>query len=281
MTKNQIEYWKYVEQRRANLAGEAEAARSNIARESETNRANLEKERETRRSNQANELLANLSYQESKRSNMAREAETSRSNQAKEEEAKRSNLANEELKRQANQINLLSTNEAIRANQERERLERDKLSESLRANKANEYLKAQQNAETKRSNIAHEELQGRSVDEQHRSNVARETELSKVDLWNQANRQVELEQSQFRNELALANAKVDAYVSGYNANTARINSNTNRANALLGVMTGVGNTVTKLIPNPTQLLKSLPTSTIGGINNVTKTNKSDKAKSRK
>lgn len=84
MTRNQIDYQKMVEEKRANQA-----------RERETNRANLAKEAEDLRSHQASERLTQDQNVETNRANLAREAETNRSNLAKELETNRSNLAKE------------------------------------------------------------------------------------------------------------------------------------------------------------------------------------------
>lgn len=84
MTVNQLTYLRYLEDKRANQAREAEAYRSNVAGEFETHRANVAREEFNLRS-----------LQEQERSNLAREAETERSNRTKERETHRSNLRNE------------------------------------------------------------------------------------------------------------------------------------------------------------------------------------------
>jgi hypothetical protein len=68
MTQNQINYWKFKEDQRHNLAQEShnerslnEQVRSNVAKESETRRSNLAHESETNRSNVAREMEANRS----------------------------------------------------------------------------------------------------------------------------------------------------------------------------------------------------------------------------
>lgn len=113
MTANQISYTRAQEERRHNLAVEAEthrsntagelismgtlqeSRRSNLARERETNRSNVARETETHRANLAIERLGVLNYSESVRANKAREAEAKRSNQAREAETYRSNLMQE------------------------------------------------------------------------------------------------------------------------------------------------------------------------------------------
>lgn len=129
MTRNQIEYQRNVELKRANLASEkqtqvrdSETARANKAREAENFRTNTANEQirqgtlaETARTNRANEQLKG--YQigvtdahnaamerlqasqnaELARSNLARELETNRANVARELEQERSNRANESL----------------------------------------------------------------------------------------------------------------------------------------------------------------------------------------
>lgn len=80
MTKNQIEYWKHVEESRHNKETEREAQRSNLAREQEQNRSNIEQEsiaRERNRiSRQANTINARYNDRyltETERSNLERE----------------------------------------------------------------------------------------------------------------------------------------------------------------------------------------------------------------
>lgn len=82
MTQNQINYQRSLEERRHNLAGEAETNRSNVRREELQSESNVE----------------------TRRSNLAREAETHRSNLARELETNRSNLANEEIGRERNKL---------------------------------------------------------------------------------------------------------------------------------------------------------------------------------
>lgn len=98
MTRNQLEYMRMQEDKRANLARETETKRSNMAVEgltawrdqntialrdrelAETARANLERESQGRQS-----LMINLGQlEETKRANLAREAETNRTNLAHE-----------------------------------------------------------------------------------------------------------------------------------------------------------------------------------------------------
>lgn len=98
MTQNQIAYQANLENKRANLAREAETHRSNIANEEENKRYHTASVAETNRANLAKE-------QETNRSNLAKEYETNRSNLANEmlkatqiAEVERSNRANEALK---------------------------------------------------------------------------------------------------------------------------------------------------------------------------------------
>lgn len=122
MTTMGLDYLKYQESQRSNLANEAETNRSNLARETETNRSNLAREAETHRANVAGE-------QETHRSNMAKEAETNRANTmqdtrewAKINESKRATDLKHEEAKMKNQT------------------EQDKLSETRRANEAKEEL---------------------------------------------------------------------------------------------------------------------------------------------
>lgn len=146
MTKNQIEYNKLLETKRANQASEraklseiAETGRHNLAGEQiqrasldETSRANRAREAwqsdtlaETMRSNQERESLARAQHSELQRSNRASEdirrqqnVETQRSNLARENETHRSNLAKETETQRAN---IAREQEEHRSNVERER----------------------------------------------------------------------------------------------------------------------------------------------------------------
>lgn len=98
MTRNQIEYAKLLESRRAAQAQESLTQ----ARDEETARSHRAGEaissgtlKESNRHNLAAESLEANRIAETTRSNRAKEQETSRSNKAKEAEARRSNLARE------------------------------------------------------------------------------------------------------------------------------------------------------------------------------------------
>lgn len=158
MTKNQIEYAKLLETRRANARQEELTdARDRAARE-----ARVVELGETARHNVATERHNEAVLGETRRSNVAREAiET-----AKNEESKRHNL-------EAERINLYSAQESARHNRQTESTESRKvdlgyaqLSEQARHNVAQE-------SETQRSNISREV-------ETNRSNVARETETKRA-----------------------------------------------------------------------------------------------------
>lgn len=137
MTQMGLNYLVYQENRRNNLATEAETNRSNLARETETNRSNLAQEAETNRSNLARET-------ETHRSNLAKEAETNRANLAREFETHRSNVMNEGLTRDKNE-------EYKRSNLVQEALKRESNKEQIRSNtmKALEGQKAQAGAQIK------------------------------------------------------------------------------------------------------------------------------------
>lgn len=113
MTRNQIDYARLQEEKRANRARETETHRANTAQEfltsrrdvvslgiqrdtlSETKRKNLVSE-----SQQARSLdLTELAQLETKRSNLAREEETKRSNIARETETTRHNVQSEAAER--------------------------------------------------------------------------------------------------------------------------------------------------------------------------------------
>lgn len=185
MTKNQIEYAKALETRRANLSQEeltrkrdtaareamlvqlGETERHNRAQEGfqyasldETRRHNVSSEAleakrvsldtaklaETSRHNRATESVASGTLSETKRSNRAREGETFRSNLAREYETARSNFARE---RETNRSNLAREQETNRANVAREK-------------------------ETKRHNIVSEATDAGSLAERVRHDIAME-----------------------------------------------------------------------------------------------------------
>lgn len=105
MTSNQIAYWQLQEQKRSNLAKEADTDFQN----EENRRHNIRTERtalnvatETARHNKADESIKRFGELEKRRANMQNEAikwseafETQRSNRAKEYETNRSNVAKE------------------------------------------------------------------------------------------------------------------------------------------------------------------------------------------
>lgn len=177
MTKNQIEYNKMLETRRANKAQEQltslrdtrayELGVQNLGELSRHNRATEAQASqvlgETSRHNLATEQAQVLQLQETQRANMAREeisrgnlAETVRSNVAREEETKRSNIARE--------------TETQRHNVESERQGVIQLNEMQRSNLANEAIRRQANAIQSAYNTA-------SIAEATRSHMAQESTL--------------------------------------------------------------------------------------------------------
>lgn len=174
MTKNQIEYWKLQEQKRANSAMELENVRSNMAREHETERANRANEAQTK-VRDANTFAINYAAnQEKQRSNMAQEAltmayndryfanladrlqhdrnvlqETTRSNKARESETRRSNIAME--------------------------------NELQRSHRASEGLQAEAQAETIRSHYVNEDVaqQSTNISKLNAMNASRTADINK------------------------------------------------------------------------------------------------------
>lgn len=136
MTSNLINYWRFNEDRRHNVASEehnakvlAETTRHNLATEAfnkaslqESSRHNLAVETETHRSNVARET-------ETHRANVAYESEVYRHNLAVETETARSNRANEALKAESNQIGWANVS-----------LGKAQLAEATRHNKAQEGI---------------------------------------------------------------------------------------------------------------------------------------------
>lgn len=181
MTRNQIEFLKHLETKRANQATETEAKRANLERErqgvislDETSRHNLATEQHN-----ANVLLENT------RHNQVTEAEFARHNQATElltsaqlSETKRANLAREELTFQANtetkRANRARERETERANRAIEQWRADSLDETYRHNRQSEKLQSQSVTETRRANLAREEISYSQLGEQRRANQAQE-----------------------------------------------------------------------------------------------------------
>lgn len=171
MTRNQIEYNKLLESRRANRASEALTA----SRDIESARHNLE-----------SESISRQSLDEQRRSNQAREAETLRSNMAKEDlqrqvnqETARSNRARESISLEANAINRAAQEETARANRVKEQLQLSTLEETRRANRASESLRSSEIA-VKRDNLIETSRANRARElETNRSNVAREVETNR------------------------------------------------------------------------------------------------------
>lgn len=98
MTKNQIDYWNYVENSRHNLAMERNEAR----KQDEVNRSNMAQEAIAQQGNaiKRQQNIINQSHYErldaeSQRANLARERETNRANVAYETETNRHNVVNE------------------------------------------------------------------------------------------------------------------------------------------------------------------------------------------
>lgn len=180
MTKNQIEYWRYKEEQRSNLAKEKEQNRTNVANEeltrqrdsnvyylgqvnaqenqrhnraveSETARSNLAREGETARANRMGERISILNLEEKKRSNLASEA-IARSNiglgYSQLAESSRHNLAMETEQGRANraqeQLKQQSIDDARHANQMRIGIEHAKVTETQRSNKEQERLRQEE-----------------------------------------------------------------------------------------------------------------------------------------
>lgn len=149
MTKNQIEYAKLLETRRANQANEAIVSQ----RDARSHAVALQQLGETSQHNRATEAQQQLSLDELARANRAKEAETYRANVARERENTRSNVAREQ--------------ETARANLANEALTGTKLTETERTNKANEAIRIGE-AATKAADVA----------EKVRSHLATEAETA-------------------------------------------------------------------------------------------------------
>lgn len=182
MTRNQIEYWRLVENKRSNLANEAENKRANLARELETNRSNLAREAESHRANVAIEQITSLRDLRSYLTNMLGIQETIRANKARESISTRQAVETERSNRERERQQLLSFN----LDRSKLSVQQDSLNESIRANKARE-------AETTRSNQAREYLSAKQLFEANRSNLANESIKTQTNLMNFAYHQQQLD----------------------------------------------------------------------------------------
>lgn len=209
MTRNQIEFWRLNETVRANKAVEAhnravleynyqvleENKRANLAREAELHRSNVANEvhnervrvdnfyfnsrqmAEQKRRNQESELMARRQLAELSKHNRASETAQfsqlklqamSLSNAARNTiEAERSNRANE-------QLNSLRIAETTRSNMRNEQTNLMHLNEQIRSNQASEAIRRQSNANTLRS-----------LEEQMRHNRSVEAETSRHNLMDE------------------------------------------------------------------------------------------------
>lgn len=165
MTSDQINYWRYKEDQRSNLANEKETNRHNVSTENETNRHNVTTEKETKRHNIRTEFLTSMSIIETRRHNMVTELQ----NASAQLEIQRANRAQEALARDRNIISMsqiglgyAQLNETKRANLMNEALKLGSLNETIRSNQAREFnTRAQftsQLSETHRANLAQEAL---------------------------------------------------------------------------------------------------------------------------
>lgn len=156
MTNNQINYWTFKENQRANLARESETQRHNLASEAETGRHNVAGERiessklyETSRHNKAFEYETSRHNQMSERIDLSTLGETVRHNQQQESISKQANA----IKREANTVDFMLgaiTNSLRRAEldfaqtKELQRIEEEKvrLEQAIRENDIREMQAA-------------------------------------------------------------------------------------------------------------------------------------------
>lgn len=152
VTHNQIDYWKYKEEERHNLATEEDTDIQN---------------RETNRHNVATENFNLMNLAEGKRHNLATEVELNRHNIQTEQETNRHNVSTEQLGRD-------ELNEAVRHNKSTESIGYATLAETKRSNLAREVLTSNANAESMRHNTQMENQASASLRETKRSNKANE-----------------------------------------------------------------------------------------------------------
>lgn len=221
MTRNQIEYWRLSETRRANRAIEQhnrnvlaynyavleETKRSNLAREAETSRSNRARETQNRLDSDRNLMFQLRQMNENERANRAKEKissnqldETIRSNKAN--ELIRANQASAQLMNAMTQSR--SQAETERSNRERESLGIGQLAETKRSNIANEGIKMFSQREVARSNQANEAIKRRQNQiatgqfyELQRHNVVTEEETRRSNIMSELNKQTEISMRSF------------------------------------------------------------------------------------
>lgn len=117
MTQLGLDYLKHQEQRRSNLATEAETNRANLAKEGENLRHNTATEEQARnelaenkRHNERTEDLTAIRDAATKAHYERSDAETERTNKVKEEETERANRAKERETKRSNEMNELINN---------------------------------------------------------------------------------------------------------------------------------------------------------------------------
>lgn len=206
MTRNQIEYWKLVESKRANRANEQHARNVltyNYAVLNETHRANVARETETERSNRAVEMLTRQKNDRDWILSLRQLSETERANRVRERQAKdelaerkRANKANELIAR-ANSITQRYVAETGRFQQAE--IVRSNVAQELLSHERNELTRTSQeisqrlglltHGEQVRTHIANEQLQRYSnftsrlaQKETARSNLANETERHRANV---------------------------------------------------------------------------------------------------
>lgn len=260
MTRNQIEYAKLQEAKRANRASEQLTAARDVrsysvaaSQLSELQRHNKQQEtialgtlQNQRYASEATARYQQQQVAELTRANKAREAEIYRSNVAALAEQVRSHTAQETISlrlaqesersnRAREQYQNASLAEAIRANQASEQLRIRQAEESERSNRASESLRLQQNREQARANRAHEQLQSRQIgiaQQQVNLGLAQLSETNRRNSLDFYSRERQTDEAIRRNqaqeaETARHNAAMEA--ESNRANLAR-EAETNRAN---------------------------------------------------
>lgn len=136
MTRNQIEYWKLVEDKRHNQETERENNRSNVARESENTRTNVANESIKRQANLINQQHFGRSDQETNRHNIAMEQLQDQANQAQREKVilgYAQTQANRDIAAMQTALGYGNLSELTRSNMAREQ-------ENTRHNTESEYV---------------------------------------------------------------------------------------------------------------------------------------------
>lgn len=230
MTKNQIDYWNYVESNRHNLATERETRRANQERELETNRSNL-----------ANENLKAKQL-----------AETIRINTINANEAQRANRAREDLSAQSNVLEgqRVLVSEAALENQRsiaqiQAAASRYASDTSLQAAMISDTTRQRELIEKQRSNLSNESISRTNASSSQRNSVVAQSRLNfdreQYETTGKALQRSQATENASATALNLNTAKrqnVQNAADVNNSLTRTFSANTNAANQIINPLIG-------------------------------------------